>query len=188
MSEPNHETTADQLRVMSQGATETEAMAFFDSLPPVQLEEMVGSWRGTELPTGHRLGGVLGILGWKGKKFDDENSAHPLVFQTRTGREFEVNPRLVPLNLALRCGPLLRLHRVGRIVRPFLELARTTRPRARLRMMEYRGTVSATMVYDALPVNDAFRRIDSDTLLGAMDMREPGPPFLFSLHRISNPQ
>lgn len=188
MGEPNQETTADRLRIMSQGTTATEALAFFDSLPPVQLEEMMGSWSGAEVPTGHRLDGVLGILGWQGKRFDGEDSARPLVFQTHTGRGFEVNPGLVPLKLALRCAPLLRRRIAGGIVRPVLQLARTTRPRARLRMMEYRGTVSATMVYDALPVNDAFRRVDPNTLLGAMDMREPGPPFVFSLHRMGPPQ
>lgn len=188
MSQPNEQPPADRLHSMSGGATPAEALAFFDSLPPVQLDEMIGSWRGAELPTGHRLDGALGTLGWQGKRFDDGDSAHPLVFETPTGRRFEVNPGLVPLNLALRCGPLLRQRAVGRIVRPLLQLARTTKPRARLRMMEYRGVVSATMIYDALPVHDAFRRVDANTLLGAMDMREPGPPFIFLLHRMSPDQ
>lgn len=38
-------------------------------------------------------------------------------------------------------------------------------------MMEYRGVVSAAMSYDALPIDDHFRAVDDDTLIGAMDMR-----------------
>ena len=50
-------------------------------------------------------------------------------------------------------------------------------------MTEYRGIVTATLLYDALPVCDAFRRIDDDTLVGAMDARGLELPFLFVLHR-----
>ncbi|MGP5081194.1 DUF4334 domain-containing protein, partial [Corynebacterium variabile] len=57
------------------------------------------------------------------------------------------------------------------------------KPAARLRMVEYRGVVSGTMVYDALPVNDHIRRVDEDTLFGAMDFRALDEPFMFTLHR-----
>jgi hypothetical protein len=50
-------------------------------------------------------------------------------------------------------------------------------------MVEYRGVVSGTMVYDALPINDHFRAVDDDTLLGAMDLRGLADPFLFVLRR-----
>ncbi|MGP5183401.1 DUF4334 domain-containing protein [Corynebacterium variabile] len=50
-------------------------------------------------------------------------------------------------------------------------------------MVEYRGVVSGTMVYDALPVNDHIRRVDEDTLFGAMDFRALDEPFMFTLHR-----
>lgn len=182
---PEQQTPAEQLRVLSRGTTAAEALAFFDSLPPVRVDDVKGEWRGTDVPTGHPLDGVLGPLGWRGKQFDGADAARPLVFQTTAGKAFEVNPGLVPLRLALRTGPLVRTHSsVQRAVRPLLQLARTAHPRARLRMMEYRGVVSATMIYDALPVNDAFRRVDTNTLLGAMDMRVPGSPFMFSLHRL----
>ena len=49
-------------------------------------------------------------------------------------------------------------------------------------MVEHRGIVTATMTYDALPVNDHFRRVDEDTLLAVMDLRG-SPPFLFLLRR-----
>ena len=60
-------------------------------------------------------------------------------------------------------------------------LLQTSRPRARLRLLAHRGVVSATMVYDHLPINDVFRRVDASTLIGLMDMRGMGPPFFFVL-------
>ncbi|MCC3269462.1 DUF4334 domain-containing protein [Arthrobacter gengyunqii] len=173
------------LTVLSGGTTSTEALAFFDSLPPVGIDELTGSWQGTEVPTGHPLDGVLGSFGWQGKRFEGPEAAHPLVFNGRDGSLFEVNPWFVPLQTALKLGPILRRSAAGRVIRPLLRLLRTTRPRARVRLMEYRGTVSATMIYDSLPINDAFRKVDANTLLGAMDMPGPHPPFMFTLRRIS---
>lgn len=45
------------------------------------------------------------------------------------------------------------------------------------------GVVSAAMVYDHLPIVDAFRAEDDDTVLGLMDRRGDRVPFLFRLHR-----
>jgi hypothetical protein len=42
---------------------------------------------------------------------------------------------------------------------------------------------SATMIYDALPINDVFRKVDADTMLGAMDIRGTTEPFFFVLRR-----
>ncbi|MES0873029.1 DUF4334 domain-containing protein [Sinimarinibacterium thermocellulolyticum] len=57
---------------------------------------------------------------------------------------------------------------------------------ASLQMIEYRGKVSAAMVYDARPVIDHFRRVDEATLLGVMTGRNTlyqGQPFYFYLER-----
>lgn len=43
--------------------------------------------------------------------------------------------------------------------------------RARLRRIDYRGTVSTAMIYDRLPIIDHFRRIDDDTVMGLMETR-----------------
>ena len=51
------------------------------------------------------------------------------------------------------------------------------------RMTEYRGVVSATMIYDSLPINDIFRKVDDDTVLGVMDLRFTPQPFFFILLR-----
>jgi hypothetical protein len=62
-------------------------------------------------------------------------------------------------------------------------MLRTDQPKARLRMTEYRGVVSATMIYDSLPINDIFRKVDDHTVLGAMDLRFAPQPFFFILRR-----
>jgi len=74
----------------------------------------------------------------------------------------------------------------GRVFQSLLAvpgLLRTTRPRARLRMMVHRGKCSATMVYDQWPILDAFRRLDADSVLGLMDARGMARPFFFVLRR-----
>jgi hypothetical protein len=43
---------------------------------------------------------------------------------------------------------------------------------ASLWMVEFRGVVSATMVYDALPVLDHFRKVDDSTVMGVMNGKE----------------
>jgi len=58
---------------------------------------------------------------------------------------------------------------------------RTKHPRARLRAVEFRGKVSAAMVYDHLPIIDVFRRVDEHTLLGVMDQRGAPKPYFFTL-------
>ena len=63
---------------------------------------------------------------------------------------------------------------------PFLT---TSRSRARLRMTTYRGTSSATMIYDQLPINDVFRKIDQDAVFGVMDLKGMQSPFFFILRR-----
>ena len=49
--------------------------------------------------------------------------------------------------------------------------------------MQYRGKCSATMIYDSVPINDVFRKIDSDTVLGLMDLKGMRAPFFFLLQR-----
>jgi Domain of unknown function (DUF4334)/GXWXG protein len=55
--------------------------------------------------------------------------------------------------------------------------------KASLRMVEYRGVVTATMVYDKHPIFDSFRRVDADTVMGAMDRKGEAAPLMFLLRR-----
>lgn len=159
-----------------------EALELFDSLPAVDTDFMLGGWKGSGFPTGHPADGMLEACHWYGKRFDSADEVHPLRFTTVGGEVISVNPALMPIGLlnnpAVPRGPL-----VGRLFQLGLPLLRTRRSRARLRMTEYRGKQSATMIYDDQPINDVFRRVDADTVLGLMDMKGMAQPFFFLLRR-----
>jgi hypothetical protein len=165
------------------GAPVEEVLAFFDRLPPVELGQLFGRWRGSGLPSGSPLDGFLEAYSWYGKEFVDEESAHPLLFADAHGRPRPLNPALLPVGLLWSRPRLTRLRPVRvafGLVRPLL---RTGHPRARLRAVEHRGVVTAAMVYDALPIIDVFRRVDAGTVLGLMDLRGQAAPFFFLLRR-----
>ena len=63
---PGHRPRADpaRLRELQRGTTIEAALAFYDALEPVGLEEMTGSWRGEDLPTGNPFDGLLERFGW----------------------------------------------------------------------------------------------------------------------------
>lgn len=170
------------LEALETGASRADATAFFDACPPVSTDEMIGCWKGGGLPTGHPMDGMLEATGWHGKRFDSADNVHPLVFGDSPDL-FSVDPALLPMGSAMRFRSQLDNTRVQAIGRRALRLAETTTPAARLRMMEYRGVVTATMSYDALPINDHFRRVDDDTVIGAMDLRGSRHPFFFTLRR-----
>jgi Domain of unknown function (DUF4334)/GXWXG protein len=175
--------SVDRLPALPAGAPVEDVLAFFDTLPAVRVAELNGVWRGSGIATGNRLDGLLERFGWFGKRFDGPEDVHPLLFDDGRGGVVGINPALVPLSLVVRAAPLLRNPVAAGLFRLVLPVLRTSRPRARLRMMEYRGVVSATMSYDALPVHDVFRKADEDTVVGVMDMRGLDPPFLFVLRR-----
>jgi hypothetical protein len=54
---------------------------------------------------------------------------------------------------------------------------------ATLRRVEYRGVVTATMVYDNHPVFDHFRRVSGDMVIGVMDRKGEHAPLVFTLTR-----
>jgi hypothetical protein len=59
---------------------------------------------------------------------------------------------------------------------------------ASLWMIEFRGKVSATMVYDSIPVFDHFRKVNENTLMGIMNGKDMvfdnGKHYYFFLERI----
>lgn len=154
--------------------TLAEALAIYDSLEPVSIDFMLGNWQGGEFPTGHPLDGFLGASGWYGKQFKDAESVHPLLYRTADGRSvFAVNPQ------KLLAGP------GGDPRKPADRQAEveTKSYKARLRMTEFRGKLSATMIYDERPINDIFRKVDDRTVLGVMDSRGLPQLFFFVLRR-----
>lgn len=54
---------------------------------------------------------------------------------------------------------------------------------AALRRVEYRGVVTATMVYDKHAIFDHFRAVNADTVLGVMDRKGETPTLYFWLRR-----
>jgi hypothetical protein len=176
-------TAARWVREHRDGVARDEALAFFDRLPAMAADDMTGRWRGSGLPTGSPLDGLLEAYGWYGKEFTDAETVHPLLFRDGAGRPRPVDPELLPIGLLRdRAGlvhhPLARSAFSG--VRPLLF---TRKPKARLRALEHRGVLTAAMVYDALPIIDVFRRVDDGTVLGFMDMRGLPDPFFFVLER-----
>lgn len=169
------------LAALQAGLDSAEALEIFDALEPADGEQMHGRWHGSEVPTGHPMDGLLDVSGWYGKEFADADHVHPLLFGS-PGRFYAVNPKLMPLGLLNTLG-----ERFPRWLPPgsqgAFRLLRTRRHRARLRDVTYRGKTGAAMVYDDLPIIDHFRRIDDDTLLGAMDLRGSDRPYFFLLQR-----
>jgi hypothetical protein len=168
---------------LAAGASTAQALAIFDALPPVPADLLRGAWVGSGFATGHPMDGALEAYHWHGKRFDCEEEVHPLVFRSG-GRRFAVHPSLVAplLPLVMRFS-WLKSPALGRLAQWLLPLLATRRSRARLRMTQHRGQLTATMIYDGVPIHDVFRQVDDDTLLGLMDMKGMRQPFFFVLRR-----
>ena len=167
-------------------ATSTdEALSFFDSLEAVPLEMMSGLWKGAEIKTNHPLNGKLKNLGWFGKAFITSDRVHPLVFKNHHEKLYSLNTKLIPSRLMNIVST-----RNIEFLKPFIKsgpFLKTKQPTARLRMTHFRGVPTTTMIYDFLPINDVYRKIDQDTVMGLMDMRDMEEPFFFILKRQKSP-
>jgi hypothetical protein len=175
---------APELRRLELQPNLDEALRLYDSLPPVALEFMLGNWRGRGLPTGHPLDGLLESARWRGKRFRSHDDVDPLVFLGGGGL-VALNPALMPLVFGQKHPALLKHPVTVALFRLLQPLLRTRQPKARLRMTEYRGVLSATMIYDDLPICDVFRKVSERVVVGAMDLRGSPQPSLFSLERES---
>ncbi len=162
--------------------TSNEALALFDRLDTVDQKFMLGRWHGSGLPTNHPLDGLLETYNWYGKEFVDADHVNPLLFADAQGKLFKVNPAFMPTALAMRL-PALKSQAAKGLFLLLSPLLRTTKSKARLRLTEYRGKVSATMIYDNLPIHDVFRKVDENTLMGVMDLKGVEQPFFFILRR-----
>lgn len=165
-----------------------QAFSRFDALPPVDIPFMLGPWRGETCPSGHPLDGSLEAFHWHGKRFDSAEEVHPLVFTNLAGGLVSLDPRRVGPGLRLSDHvPIPQAAVLGRLFQLLLPLVSTKASGARLRMISYRGVVSAAMLYDHLPIIDVFRRLDDDTVLGVMDRKGMATPFFFVLRRDTTP-
>ena len=167
-------------RLKAGHATTNEALEVFDSLEPVDVDFMIGTWKGEGFHTNHPMDGLLESYHWHGKHFESLEDVHPLIFSTLRGGFARVNPGLMEPTLTV---PMPRSAIVGRLFQTLLPFLATSRSSARLRMTTYRGQSSATMIYDQLPIHDVFRQINQDAVLGVMDMKGMNLPFFFVLRR-----
>jgi hypothetical protein len=160
-------------------ASPAEALRVFDELEPASLDFLKGRWRGFEIATGHPLDGLLQPSGWYGKLFNGKDDVHPLLFYTRDRSAlYSVDPKSIPLTLKIpKSAPIGLLMALSR---PLLQ---TRAPKARIRLVEFRGKLTATMIYDAKPIFDHFAKVDDRTLLGVMDLKGIPAPYVFVLER-----
>lgn len=171
--------------LINAGSASTEqALALFDVLEPVPVEFMLGPWKGEGFATNHPMDGLLEAYHWYGKRFESTEAVHPLVFKTLGGDFAYLNPAFMGPSLGLSSRVAMpKSAAAGRMFQTFIPLMSTNKSRARLRMTEYRGKSSATMVYDQLPINDVFRKVDDNTVFGVMDLKGMKQPFFFILRR-----
>lgn len=163
---------------------QTEAFQFFDQLESIDLPSMIGLWKGRELRTNHPMDGLLESVNWFGKEFIDSETVHPLVFQKNDGVLYKVNPGFIPLSLPFDKIPRSLVKSLFSAVSPLIA---TEKDKARMRMLEYRGVLSATMIYDQHGMYDMFRKVDDHTVLGVMDMkgRQEESGYFFVLERVT---
>ncbi|MBP2479319.1 hypothetical protein JOF53_008191 [Crossiella equi] len=117
------------------------------------------------------------ILGrWRGTGFDTGHHLYAALGQLRWhGKHFHSVQHAQPLVCRDDNGELYSAVELGK-------------GEASLWNVEFRGEVTATMVYDGQPVLDHFRRVDEDTLLGVMNGKaelvlHEGRHFYFLLER-----
>ncbi|MDJ0648280.1 MAG: DUF4334 domain-containing protein [Xenococcaceae cyanobacterium MO_188.B19] len=171
--------------IIKTGKTTTEqALKLFDALEPVNLEFMLGCWQGSGIHTDHSMDGFLEASNWYGKEFISTEKVHPLLFLDSKGKIFKVAPNPTAMDWVLKL-PILKKNYLKPLLTLANSLLKTEKSQARLRMMEYRGKISATMIYDYLPINDSFRKVDENTVLGIMDYKNSPQPFFFVLKRCS---
>ena len=106
------------------------------ALEPVQVDEIIGEWRGVALDTGHPAVTAMREIRWHGTRFNSPADAHPIIRHDPDGNLYSDTD--------------------------YADGA------ASLWMVEFRGEVTATMVYDGVPVSAHFKKVDDHTLLGVM--------------------
>lgn len=158
-----------------------ELLRRFDSLQSVTPAELQGLWRGRGVPSGHPLDGVLENLGWFGKRFRADARVDALLFEFEPRHLTPIEAGGIPLRLALRFASWGRTRMAHKLFYHLRKPLRARGPTAGLQSREFRGVVTAAMIYDRQPIIDYFRRIDGDTMLGLMSVRGDPRHYFFVL-------
>ncbi len=163
----------------------SEAAALFDSLQPATETDLQGTWTCHVLKTGHVLDDLLTSSYWHGKRVDNIEEVFPLVHRVPVWGDMRISPSFFPLELLLSMRPLLLVTVfLSPILMPLLApLLRTSRPSARVRTMQFRGRLHASIVFDSKPIEDVFVRVNDETLLGWMNCKLLTDPFFFTITR-----
>ncbi|WP_173520169.1 DUF4334 domain-containing protein [Ensifer sesbaniae] len=157
----------------------------FRSLAPVEPRDLVGLWKGRGIAAGHPFDGVLENLGWFGKRFTPDMRADALLFRASERRVVAVDPKWIPLSLALRFHTLGRTHAARNLFCYLQRRLQARGPVASLKTMIFVGVESAAMVYDHQPIVDHFRRIDEHRVTGAMTVAGDERVYFFELERVN---
>ncbi len=136
--------------IATRALTIDRLLSWYDTLPAVTVDELIGDWSGGVFDTGHPGEQKLDALAWVGKRFTGPDTVDPIVSRGADGE---------------------------RVANPVLGAAR-------LRRVEHRGVVTATMIYDDHPILDHFRRVSGEAVLGVMDRKGDTSPLFFYLRRL----
>jgi hypothetical protein len=167
-----------------QADPQKDMTAWFQSLKPVEPVEMIGLWKGAGVPSGHPLDGVLENLRWFGKRFHPDMRADALLFQWHPGRLVAIDPRFIPIGLAIKLAPLGRAT-IARSLFSYIQKAfRARGTTAALEVRTFEQVTSAAMIYTEQPIVDHFRRVSDDTLAGMMCVRDDDRRLFFKLTKI----
>ncbi|KUI37277.1 DUF4334 domain-containing protein [Mycobacterium sp. GA-2829] len=145
----------DDLKARTDAIADAELDELWAALVPVDIDFMIGEWRGGEFHTGHKANGFMDRLNWFGKTFHSAADAKPLVCVDADGNKFSNTEAM--------------------------------KGEASLWMEEFRGEVTASMVYDGAPVHDHFKKVDDNAVLGIMNGKgalDGGRHLYFYLERV----
>lgn len=169
-----------------QSALQSEISHWFNTLEPVDPEDMIGLWKGSGHLSGHPLDGVLENLHWFGKRFHPDMRADALLFEGDPGKIVAIEPALFPIRWAVRFAGFGRTARALNLfshLRPRLRARGTT---ASLQQRMDEGVMTASMVYDRQPIVDYFRRAD-DIVYGKMVVNGDPRRYFFRLWKVQQP-
>ncbi|MBU9765103.1 DUF4334 domain-containing protein [Mycobacterium sp. TNTM28] len=167
--------TLDEL-IGTSAKTYHQIDTLFATLPAVSVNALLGTWRALAIPGVSTVYPILIEKGWYGMRFNDPENVDTMLIASPDGDEMFAADVLKLA--AVAPGATSNLCQI----RSEIE---TDQPMGRLRMIDHRGTVTAAMIYDRLPVIDYFRQIDDHAVLCAADARDSIETGYLILQRIT---
>ena len=103
---------------------------------------------------------------WKGGKFDGGKMPDPIKWY---GKRFDSRDQVEPLLVYGEDGSVQVYDKLGA---------------ARMRNIEFKGKVSASLIYDKQPIMDYFRKVNDNVVIGYGEVKgQPDSNFFFHLTR-----